>query len=137
MYFDIWIHYKVITTKSLVTIQHHTIDPFTHILPHLQLLSLLVTTISVLGIYEIAFVLFCLFVCFCHAHSHRDAGWVVAEVRPWRESGQEALERRALPGAAKRPRRAASFSLGVGGPMSAPLRCQPFCQRGGSHAAAT
>lgn len=42
--------------------------------------------------------------------------------------------RRALPGAVERPRKAASFRLGVGGPLSAPLRCQPFCQRGGGQA---
>lgn len=35
--------------------------------------------------------------------------------RPWHESGQEALEKRALPGAVERPRKAASFHLGVRG----------------------
>lgn len=76
------------------------------------------------------------FVCFgfCLFVFATETRWVVAEVRPWHESGQEAPERRALPGAVERPRKAASFCLGVGGPLSAPLRCQPFCQRGGGQA---
>lgn len=39
----------------------------------------------------------------------------MTEDRSWHESGQEALEKRALPGAVERPRTAASFRLGVRG----------------------
>ena len=61
--FDIWIHYKVITTTSLSAIHHHMFDPF----PHFAYSPTLFPSgnhLSVLCIYEFVLVWFCHLFCF-------------------------------------------------------------------------